>query len=171
MAEAADETASSCRVLNTRKGPRSGPPGPRTKEALRGRRQEAGGGLGVHLRQVRVDSVEVEARGSKRARPVRDHPQARAVILTTVTFLSGLIHMGSSRQRAAGPGREASYELRRGPGRARVRDGQVQDGHHPPGWTSAASTCPPWTGRTPRGDACPWASHRALPNSRSCAAT
>jgi tRNA uridine 5-carboxymethylaminomethyl modification enzyme len=113
MAEAADETAVSCRVLNTRKGPAVR--ATRTQndrrlyEAAVRRRVEASG---VHLRQVRVDSVEVEG---SRVQGVRDRfgtiHRARAVILTTGTFLSGLIHMGSSRQKGGRAGEEASYEL------------------------------------------------------------
>jgi len=113
MAEAADETAIAYRLLNTKKGPAVR--ATRTQNdrwlyeaAVRKRVEESG----IHIRQGRIDAVDVE---SGCIVGVRDRfglsYRARAVIITAGTFLSGLIHIGTTRQRAGRSGEEASYEL------------------------------------------------------------
>jgi len=113
MAEAADETAISYRVLNTKKGPAVR--ATRTQndrrlyEAAVRRRVES---AGIHLRQVRVDSLVLDG---TRITGVKDRfgvlYRARAVVITAGTFLQGLIHIGDTRQKAGRAGEEASYEL------------------------------------------------------------
>ncbi|HPR53805.1 MAG TPA: tRNA uridine-5-carboxymethylaminomethyl(34) synthesis enzyme MnmG [Deltaproteobacteria bacterium] len=113
MAEAADETAIAYRLLNTKKGPAVR--ATRTQNdrwlyeaAVRKRVEESG----IHIRQGRIDAVDVE---NGCIVGVRDRfglsYRARAVIITAGTFLSGLIHIGTTRQRAGRSGEEASYEL------------------------------------------------------------
>ncbi|HWR67591.1 MAG TPA: tRNA uridine-5-carboxymethylaminomethyl(34) synthesis enzyme MnmG [Desulfomonilia bacterium] len=113
MAEVADQTAIAYRLLNTKKGPavRS----TRTQNdrrlyeaAVKKRVEESG----IHVRQGRIDAVEVV---DGRVSGVRDRFgslfNARAVVITAGTFLSGLIHIGQMRQKAGRSGEEASYEL------------------------------------------------------------
>jgi len=113
MGEVADETAVSYRVLNTKKGPavratRTQNDRRRYEAAVKRRVEEAG----IHIRQVRVDSLEIEG---SRVVGVRDRfgtlSRAGAVVITTGTFLCGLVHVGNVRQQAGRAGEEASYEL------------------------------------------------------------
>ncbi len=114
MAEVADETAIHYRVLNTKKGPAVR--ATRTQNDRRlyemGIKRRLERFEGIHLRQARVDSVVVK--GSA-VGGIIDHTgnfyQARAVIITAGTFLSGTIHLGDRSIPAGRAGEEGAYEL------------------------------------------------------------
>jgi len=113
MGEVADETAIQYRVLNTKKGPavratRTQNDRRMYEAAVKARVEDSG----IHIRQARIDAVEVK---NGRVTGVRDRTGmvygAKAVIITTGTFLSGLIHIGQIRIPAGRAGEEGSYEL------------------------------------------------------------
>ncbi len=113
MAEVADETAIQYRLLNTKKGPavratRTQNDRRLYEDAVKTRVE----GSGVHISQVRIDSIEVDG---SRVVGVRDRfgclHCAKAVIVTAGTFLSGLIHIGQVSIPAGRAGEEGSYEL------------------------------------------------------------
>ena len=113
MAEVADETAIGYRTLNTKKGPavratRTQNDRRLYESAARARVESSG----IHIRQTRVDAVEVK---NGHITGIRDRMgmiyNARAVVITTGTFLSGLIHIGGLSIPAGRAGEEGSYEL------------------------------------------------------------
>jgi tRNA uridine 5-carboxymethylaminomethyl modification enzyme len=113
MAEVADETAISYRVLNTKKGPavratRTQNDRKMYESAVKSRVEDAG----VHIRQTRVDSIETKdgcITGIRDRNGIMYH--AKAVIVTAGTFLSGLIHIGNVHIPAGRAGEEGAYEL------------------------------------------------------------
>ncbi len=113
MARAADETAIQYRVLNTKKGPAV-----RATRTQNDRRlyeaavKEKIEAADIHLRQARVDSIETDGPA---VTGVIDQTgmvyDAKAVIITAGTFLSGTIHIGEKRIPAGRAGEEGAYEL------------------------------------------------------------
>jgi len=114
MAKIADQTAIQFRTLNTKKGPavhasRSQNDKKRYHMAMK-RAVETQPGL--DLKQGLVERLHVEG---DRVVGVEDHTGfgylARAVVLATGTFLSGLVHIGFRSTRAGRAGEFASYGL------------------------------------------------------------
>jgi len=114
MGKIADLTAVHFRILNASKGP-----------AVQSSRAQCDKQLyrlamksvlekeqNLHLRQALITSILVD---KEQILGVKDHTGVcyggRAVILTTGTFLDGLIHIGSSRQRGGRAGEMAATEL------------------------------------------------------------
>jgi len=114
MARIADQTAISYRTLNTKKGPavqstRTQNDRIRYHLAMKAVVEKE---PNLDLRQAMVESLIVE--GSRVAGVVDQTGyayRARAVILATGTFLSGLIHIGDASYRAGRAGEFASYGL------------------------------------------------------------
>jgi tRNA uridine 5-carboxymethylaminomethyl modification enzyme len=114
MAKIADQTAIQYRTLNTKKGPavqasRSQNDKKRYHMAMK---RVVEGQSGLELKQALVERLLVE-RG--RVVGVEDHTgfgyAARAVVLATGTFLSGLVHIGFRSIQAGRAGEFASYGL------------------------------------------------------------
>jgi tRNA uridine 5-carboxymethylaminomethyl modification enzyme len=135
MGRAIDKTGIQFKRLNASKGP-----------AVRGSRAQADkveyakevrrvleGARAVTLKQATVEELLVE--GSGRIRGVRTNLgldfEARAVILTTGTFLSGLLHFGERKVHGGRAGDEASYGLSASLGRLGFPLGRLKTGTVP----------------------------------------
>jgi tRNA uridine 5-carboxymethylaminomethyl modification enzyme len=114
MAKVTDKTAISFRTLNTKKGPavhssRTQNDKIRYHTAMKAVVETQ---PNLDLKQTLVERLVVEG---KRVAGVEDHTgfgyQARAVVLATGTFLSGLLHIGFNSFRAGRAGEFASYGL------------------------------------------------------------
>ncbi|MBW2040738.1 MAG: tRNA uridine-5-carboxymethylaminomethyl(34) synthesis enzyme MnmG [Deltaproteobacteria bacterium] len=114
MAKITDRTAIQYRTLNTKKGPavhstRTQNDKNRYHVAMKAVVEAQ---PGLHLRQAMVDALIIE---NHRVSGVRDHTgfeyAARAVVLATGTFLSGLVHIGFRAFQAGRAGEFASYAL------------------------------------------------------------
>ncbi|MGW8301616.1 MAG: FAD-dependent oxidoreductase, partial [Desulfobacterales bacterium] len=114
MAKITDKTAISFRTLNTKKGPavhssRTQNDKIRYHTAMKAVVETQ---PNLDLKQTLVERLVVEG---KRVAGVEDHTgfgyQARAVVLATGTFLSGLLHIGFNSFRAGRAGEFASYGL------------------------------------------------------------
>jgi tRNA uridine 5-carboxymethylaminomethyl modification enzyme len=114
MAKITDKTAISFRTLNTKKGPavhssRTQNDKIRYHTAMKAVVESQSN---LDLKQTLAERLVVEG---NRAAGVEDHTgfgyQARAVVLATGTFLSGLVHIGFNSFRAGRAGEFASYGL------------------------------------------------------------
>jgi tRNA uridine 5-carboxymethylaminomethyl modification enzyme len=114
MAEVADATAIQYKVLNMKKGPAVR--ATRTQndrflyeKAVRAKleKQES-----IHIIQSRIDTIEIT---DGKIKGVKDYQgifyPAKAVVIATGTFLSGLIHIGETKTPAGRVGEEGAYEL------------------------------------------------------------
>lgn len=118
MARAIDETAVQFRTLNASKGPAvraTRAQADRTLYRLR-LRSALEGAENLGLRQARVEEIITEpVPGGARANGVRLHTgevyRARSVVVTTGTFLKGLIHIGGLNYPGGRAGDEASVTL------------------------------------------------------------
>jgi tRNA uridine 5-carboxymethylaminomethyl modification enzyme len=133
MAEVADETAIQYRLLNTKKGPavratRTQNDRRLYEAAVKTRLEDSG----VHIRQTRIDTIVAEG---SRVIGVKDRcnviHRAKAVIITTGTFLSGLIHIGEMRIPAGRAGEEGAYELSKSLKRLGFSMGRLKTGTPP----------------------------------------
>ncbi len=114
MAKVTDKTAIHYRKLNTKKGPavhssRTQNDKNRYHTAMKSVIEKT---LNLDVKQARVDELVVE---NGHVVGVLDHTgygfEAKAVILATGTFLSGLVHIGSTSFKAGRAGEFASYAL------------------------------------------------------------
>ncbi len=114
MAKITDQTAIQYRMLNTKKGPavqssRTQNDKKRYHMAMKASIERQ---LNLDLKQALVEKLIVE---DDRVVGVEDHTgvgyQARAVVLATGTFLSGLVHIGFKSIRAGRAGEFAAYGL------------------------------------------------------------
>jgi len=114
MARVADRTAIQYRTLNTKKGPavHSSRTQNDKKRYHMAMKQVVEAQPGLELKQALVERLVVEG---GRVAGAEDHTgfgyAARAVVLATGTFLSGLVHIGFSSIRAGRAGEFASYGL------------------------------------------------------------
>ncbi len=114
MARVTDVCGIQFRTLNTSRGPAVQGTRVQCDKLLyhRAMKHELENQSGIEIRQAMIDSLLVE---SRRVVGVVDETgcqhRAKAVIVTTGTFLNGLIHIGSFRQRAGRTGEFAAQAL------------------------------------------------------------
>lgn len=134
MAAATDEAGIQFRILNSSKGPavratRAQADRVLYRRAIRSRIENQ---PNLWLFQSAVDDLIVE--GDRVAGAITQlgvRFKARAVVLTTGTFLNGLIHVGLARH-SAGRAGDARYHAGRAPEGTEAAAGPVEDGHTAP---------------------------------------
>ena len=134
MARITDRTAIQYKLLNTKKGPavqssRTQNDKKRYHLAMKAAVEQQ---PGLDLKQAMVERLVVE---NGRVAGVEDHTgygyHARAVILATGTFLSGLVHIGFQSMRAGRAGEFASYGLAEDLRRLGLQLGRMKTGTPP----------------------------------------
>ena len=144
MGRVADAAGIQFRVLNRSKGPPSGVPAPRPTASSTARpcRRRSRDTAGLEVIEAAVEDLIVED-GAVTGVVTGDGRRfsAGAVVLTTGTFLRGLIHIGERKIPAGRIGEAPPSGSRRGSMRLGLRMGRLKTG------TPPASTAAPSTGR------------------------
>ena len=139
MGEVADAVGIQFRLLNTSRGPAVWSPRAQCDKALYRvkMREVLEAQAGLHIRQAEVVDIVFDDRGQEKRRvlglKLRDGRQllAEATIITTGTFLNGLIHCGEERYPAGRSGEPASVLLGEALRRLGLRTTRLKTGTPP----------------------------------------